>query len=296
MSPKKPAPSLSYNDCYPDAVHRASKGLGWPTGLLANVDHFQPFQRDGVYEEYHVISNLGEPAHLEFHCDDGRPFSGFLKKDEFLFTPGGHSVRWHLTTPARALSIRLTPEFIKHVAESDLLNVERLELLSKVGVYNKQVTLCSKALLDELYNRGFHGPVYAEALATALAEVLLRTFSATGQSQSARTAQPARKLIYELRNRIHDKPSEHISLTDLAAENRYSVSRIGHVFKEVFGISLCKYQIRQKIELSKVLLLRDGRSIEEIAKEVGFGSLQHFYRHFVRIVGMTPGKYRATAR
>jgi AraC-like DNA-binding protein len=43
-------------------------------------------------------------------------------------------------------------------------------------------------------------------------------------------------------------------------------------------------------------LIENGKSLAEVAAEVGFSSQSHLTRRFKKIIGATPGQYAAQAR
>lgn len=69
---------------------------------------------------------------------------------------------------------------------------------------------------------------------------------------------------------------------------------LSHVFSARTGLTLEKYIIRQRIERVKELLsYPDGRSVAEIAAEMGYSSPAHLTNQFRQVTGMAPSAYRA---
>jgi len=71
------------------------------------------------------------------------------------------------------------------------------------------------------------------------------------------------------------------------SQNEFSAS-----FREAFGIPPKQYLTRRRVDASRVLLMKDGMSIKEIAAKVGYGNEFFFYRIFKKCVGITPDAYR----
>ena len=65
-----------------------------------------------------------------------------------------------------------------------------------------------------------------------------------------------------------------------------------HLFKELVGYSPMKYIIRRRIGEAQSLLLNTDYSIIRIATIVGYNTSNHFHNIFVKMVGMSPNKYR----
>ena len=65
------------------------------------------------------------------------------------------------------------------------------------------------------------------------------------------------------------------------------------LFKAVTGMSPSRYLQYMRILQAKELLQQTQRTQYDIAKSCGFQSVSYFHRVFVKIVGMSPGQYRA---
>jgi len=64
------------------------------------------------------------------------------------------------------------------------------------------------------------------------------------------------------------------------------------MFKEKTGQCLSNYIAEQKMEHAKHLLIREGKSISEVAAELGYSNFSYFSRLFKQIVGLTPSEYK----
>jgi AraC family transcriptional regulator len=62
-------------------------------------------------------------------------------------------------------------------------------------------------------------------------------------------------------------------------------------FKISMGYSPYQFVLRQRIERAKQLLIQGGKSLAEIAVEVGFYDQSHFAQQFKRHCGITPKKF-----
>lgn len=86
--------------------------------------------------------------------------------------------------------------------------------------------------------------------------------------------------------------TERVRAEDLAAATGYSEYYITQKFREETGYPFTEYAIFAKIERAKVLLREPGRSVQEIADELGFSTRSHFSRCFHRVTGQSPAQYR----
>jgi AraC-like DNA-binding protein len=87
--------------------------------------------------------------------------------------------------------------------------------------------------------------------------------------------------------------AERITLAQLARSVRLSPAYFVAFFRQRIGATPMGYLRRRRIEVARGLLLSDDRSVEEIARAVGFADPFHFSRTFRALVGATPTAYRA---
>ena len=73
-----------------------------------------------------------------------------------------------------------------------------------------------------------------------------------------------------------------------------SANYFGDLIKKETGKSAQEYIQLTTIDRAKELLTEGGRSVSEIAYELGFRYPQHFTRLFKKCVGMSPNEYRTT--
>jgi two-component system response regulator YesN len=95
---------------------------------------------------------------------------------------------------------------------------------------------------------------------------------------------------------IEKNYDRNLSVAELARQAHLSPSRVSHLFKEKFGLSLIDQLTRVRIDNAKKLLLETNLSCLEIAAEVGYQEQAHFTRVFRRLEKVTPRRYRALNR
>jgi AraC family transcriptional regulator of arabinose operon len=82
----------------------------------------------------------------------------------------------------------------------------------------------------------------------------------------------------------------------LAAAVFLSPSRLAHLFKEQTGQTVTDALRQLRLRQAARLLRHSGRSVQEIAAEVGFHCSFHFSRRFRQAFGASPRLYRVQAR
>jgi AraC-like DNA-binding protein len=65
------------------------------------------------------------------------------------------------------------------------------------------------------------------------------------------------------------------------------------VFRHVVGMTPHQYLLRTRLSRAAAALRRSGETISSIALEAGFEDLSTFNRRFRRLMGESPGAYRA---
>jgi len=106
------------------------------------------------------------------------------------------------------------------------------------------------------------------------------------------TIEKIKTLVIELIHYQKEK-ARHVNLTDFIAEEiGYDYSYLSNLFSSVEGITIEKYAINQKIEKVKELLIYDELSLNEIAFQLGYSSVQHLSNQFKKITGLSPSHFK----
>ncbi|GEA14744.1 histidine kinase [Moorella sp. E308F] len=91
---------------------------------------------------------------------------------------------------------------------------------------------------------------------------------------------------------INTNYRQSIGLEDIAVFVDLSPAHLSRLFKKEMGRTVIEYLNLVRIEAAK-RLLREGKTIEEVATATGFNEVTYFSRVFKREVGVTPGTYRS---
>lgn len=89
--------------------------------------------------------------------------------------------------------------------------------------------------------------------------------------------------------RHHAQP---LSLAGIAKEVGLSSYRLAHVVKTHTGKTVLQLITHTRIQHARQLLENTEKSCTEIAYETGFNDQSYFIKHFRRLTGITPAKYR----
>lgn len=92
---------------------------------------------------------------------------------------------------------------------------------------------------------------------------------------------------------VADNYNKHLKLNDVSEYVGLSSGYFSTLFREVVGISFREHLNRVRVEESKRLLLSTQYSLTDIAIAMGFPDQSYYCKVFKKIVGLTPGKFRA---
>jgi AraC-like DNA-binding protein len=87
-----------------------------------------------------------------------------------------------------------------------------------------------------------------------------------------------------------------LDLEAAAAQAGISPFHFLRLFASVLGVTPHQYLVRSRLRHAARLLADDGRSITDVAYDVGFGDLSNFVRTFHRAAGVSPRKFREASR
>ena len=130
--------------------------------------------------------------------------------------------------------------------------------------------------------------VLSEVLTTALDEFIdgIYLHGANRSSKRVRMALDFISLHY----------SRKISLQEVADEVELSTCRLSHLVKERTGRTVVQIIQQVRIRHAQQLLERTTKSCADIAYDVGFGDQSYFIKHFKKLTGTTPARYRRSGR
>ena len=85
---------------------------------------------------------------------------------------------------------------------------------------------------------------------------------------------------------------EELNVGDLARRAGMSLRAFQRRFRETLGTTPGEWLARQRVAHARQLAETTDLTVEQIAAQSGFGSVETLRHHFRRLVGTTPGRYR----
>ena len=101
--------------------------------------------------------------------------------------------------------------------------------------------------------------------------------------------------IRELQIWIAEHLGTKLSVEELADRMSMSVRNFERVFTREVGTTPSQYVLQMRVEAARRLLERSDGGLKHVASATGFGSVDLMRRAFVRLLGITPRRYRELA-
>ena len=101
--------------------------------------------------------------------------------------------------------------------------------------------------------------------------------------------------IRELQIWIAENLGKRLSVEDLADRMLMSVRNFERVFTREVGTTPAQYVLQLRVESARRQLERTDKGLKQVASSVGFGNVDVMRRAFLRLLGLTPRRYRDLA-
>jgi len=137
-----------------------------------------------------------------------------------------------------------------------------------------------------------HGNAVALAVAKELVLFLRRPGGQAQFSASLSVQASGMKPLLELQVWIKENLHRNLSIETLAARAAMSPRNFARVFVRELGITPARYIEQIRLETARHQLEQTEKGLEEIAFSCGFGSAELMRRTFLRLLEITPGRYR----
>lgn len=262
-------------------------------GLLVRHDIEPPddVETPGVtHNMLMMVLNKGSRQVTQF---SGSQYDGPQQPGNFWLLPAGESAFFHWESTDDAMCFMTEPQFLQKTAlENDCLNFGELELKPILMGMDPQLHALALHFKQEMQNNALGGQMYSESLANVFAIHLLRNYCTTTPVLRTYAGGLSTKRLQQTISYIQAHLHEKLSLDAIAAELNLSVYYFCELFTQSMGIPPYKYVLQQRVERAKQLLKQSQKPLADIALDCGFASQSHLNRHFHKLTGVTPKKYR----
>jgi len=162
---------------------------------------------------------------------------------------------------------------------------------------DRELELLGWALQREAESGYPSGRIYLDGLTAAMASRLVSRHSSLARKFSPNgNAGLTGYRLKQVLAFIEEQLTENLSLERIAAVARVSSSHLNTLFRHSMGVAVHQYVIQRRVELAKTLLMKEEKSITEIALEAGFAHQSHLARHMRRMLGLPPRALKLVPR
>lgn len=245
-----------------------------------------PWEFDDLTVPHHYLGLNNGPAPVHFECRFGTGFRKMtMPPGAVWFNPAGSPFSHRVPAPSQFAVVAISRDWL--VRHSPL---DERSLRPTYDIRSREMGHLIRGLIDETEGGGSSGPLFVEALVTALG---IQIAQAVGNGQTmpvsgVRGLRP--KQLARALDLIDARLATGVSVVELAAAVPLSVSRFTHAFRETLGVPPHQYMIARRLERAREDLQRGGTTIVDTALRRGFTDQSHFTRLFRKRFGMTPGR------
>ncbi|NJM74456.1 MAG: helix-turn-helix transcriptional regulator [Acaryochloridaceae cyanobacterium RU_4_10] len=262
-------------------------------GLIVRHDIEPPDEVETPGVTHNMLMMVLNKASRQVHRFSGSQYDGPQQPGNFGLLPAGESAFFHWESTDEVICFMTEPQFLQKTAiENDCLNSDELELQPILMAMDPQIHALALQFKQEMQNNALGGQMYSESLANVFAIHLLRNYCTTAPILRTYAGGLSTKRLKQTIAYIQAHLHEKLSLDAIAAELNLSIYYFCELFTQSMGIPPYKYVLQQRVERAKQLLKQSQKPLAEIALDCGFASQSHLNRHFHKLAGVTPKKYR----
>ncbi|KUL32155.1 GlxA family transcriptional regulator [Streptomyces regalis] len=137
-----------------------------------------------------------------------------------------------------------------------------------------------------------HGPEISRAIARQMVMFVQRPGGQAQFSAQLTAQRPGRAPLRDVLGWIADHPDCDLGVAALAARAAMSERNFTRVFRAETGHTPAAYVESARIEAARRLLETTSATLESVAHDCGFGTVETLHRSFKRTLQVTPGEYR----
>jgi len=192
----------------------------------------------------------------------------------------------HLYLTVGAVADVAAQAYERHVRDVELLDVLKTEDTVLCGI--------AAALTRESRAGGLGGRLYVDSLKNQACVHMLRHYANVLFREPATYGGLSGAQCRLLTQYVDENLDRNISLADLAGVVQLSVFHFIRKFRTEFGCPPHAYVMQRRIEHARRQLARRDIPLKVVAANCGFSDQSHMTRLFRRLLGTTPGEYRAS--
>jgi AraC-like DNA-binding protein len=255
-----------------------SQSIGWAGAYFTHIQGAQ----QGVVDHGHERYCIQHSKHRESRQQLGSSVWNSLEAGVSVWQAGDEA-RFRWQGSGRSQFLFLAPEHAQAVlGDARVLgSVNRLKPAS-----SRTVELIFDALQSDLALGSPAGPLVGDSLIVAL---IAQLAGADDARLKGRGTAPTCSRAIDL---IEARFAEPLSLQALATASGLGVRQFSRAFRHETGQAPHQYLLQRRVEHAKQLIVR-SLPLADVALQCGFCDQSQLSRTFLRLVGTTPGGFRA---
>ena len=236
-----------------------------------------------------VIPGERAVAEIVYRTPEGSVQRQGVSERQILIIPAGQPYQLLCARGTDLTVVRIAPDLLRRIARES--GMRAVEVVGQYGTFDPVIWHLGRAVRAELRRHRQLDGTYLQSVAVVLTRQLLSTY-VTAVLPFESGGLPRFKLRRAIEY-IHEHMAGDISFRDVAAHVRMSAYHFARMFRQSTGASPHDYIVRCRMERAKALLAEARLPISDVALEVGYKSQSHFTTSFGRVMGVTPGAFRA---
>ncbi len=214
--------------------------------------------------------------------------------DAVTIAPAALTRRASIERPHELTAIFLDPLVFSEMVPCDS-GLHYPDILPQFAITDPLVRSLGLTLDSEMRSTNPKPSFYAERLASTLALHIVVTYSAPGyreiRGRGAHWMKLRRSIGY-----MHANIDQPLSLDDVAMIVGMSKFHFAKSFRQAMGISPHQYLVQARMQKAKGLLGDETLSLAQVASRVGYADTGQFSAQFLKLMGLSPARYRRPAR
>ncbi|PVC66090.1 AraC family transcriptional regulator [Priestia megaterium] len=252
----------------------------------ANV---QPQQaRETLDKHLLLLHRTAKPVAIQETVADSF-HGGVAFKNDINFIPAGADSTCEWKEPLSFLRVELNPQIVKEIADKESLS-SSLDLSYYLRNQDHKMQQLLLWLNEEVEHGNPQGKLYIDSVTNLIIYHILKQHNDSQSNFLSKT--PGLEHLKIAMEYMQDHYAESITLDELTRLSNLSSSHFINSFKQTLGVTPHQYLLKIRIERAKEKLQSSSLPLSEIAYELGFTDQSHFSKHFKKITGMSPLKWK----
>ncbi|MEM8750787.1 MAG: AraC family transcriptional regulator [Pseudomonadota bacterium] len=275
-----------------------SEGCPISAAVFNNPEDRRHILKAGKDIPYILAYHSTPMDHLTLSFDDEVAFRGGARKGVWTLVPPDKQPQANTSGIWEVMHIYLPVTFMEEAVQAET-GTDALQRVSQkcAGVMSaRPVADLARRFFAEMKSPGALKNMMLEGLGTQLAATLIRNHGTSGRSAplDAKNARLTPRSVRLVTDYVMDHLDQPVLVSELAEELKLSRYHFARAFTETTGQTPKSIILEIKMNAAMQLLQDTGKSITEIAMQVGYSDSSHFSRVFGAYTGMTPRLFRTS--